>query len=326
MDRSGIRMDKIGRSALRGTGVPPVSGNAKRTGALPDPSSVEAAPLLSQQVTEARYFFLNLAPSPREAFTLVMGGREQCNPDYAVSRSSFPFYCVEYVVSGHGTLELDGRRHELRAGTVFAYAPDTHCEIRADPLDPMLKFFVSFAGRGVQPRLRRAGVTPGTARALAAHAEIVSVGEDLVREGQRSGALAGRICAALGELLLLKIEDAATLSPQASEPAREAFLRCKALIDAETPRLATLAEIARLTGVEASSVCRWFRRYQGTSPYRYLLRRKMNLAAEHLVENGGLVKEAAQRVGFTDPYHFSRMFKSVHGVAPRALLAYRHAR
>jgi len=28
-------------------------------------------------------------------------------------------------------------------------------------------------------------------------------------------------------------------------------------------------------------------------------------------------------VGFDDPYHFSRAFKAVHGVAPRALLNYR---
>jgi AraC family transcriptional regulator len=42
------------------------------------------------------------------------------------------------------------------------------------------------------------------------------------------------------------------------------------------------------------------------------------------VENGGLVKEAAQKVGFGDPFHFSRCFKSVHGVAPRDLLRYRH--
>jgi AraC-like DNA-binding protein len=49
----------------------------------------------------------------------------------------------------------------------------------------------------------------------------------------------------------------------------------------------------------------------------------MNIAAEFLVEHGGLVKEVAQRVGFADPYHFSRAFKAVHGVAPRALLRYR---
>ena len=46
----------------------------------------------------------------------------------------------------------------------------------------------------------------------------------------------------------------------------------------------------------------------------------MNLAAAFLVKGEGLVKEAAQRVGFTDPYHFSRCFKAVHGVAPKMLL------
>jgi AraC-like DNA-binding protein len=286
----------------------------------PDPSN-----LLSKQVTDARYFFLNLAPNRNEPLALVMGGREHCNPDYAVSRRTFPFYVLEYVVSGHGSVRLDGRRHALGPGIVFAYAPTTHCEIATDAQDPMVKYFLTMGGTGVPGRLRRCGLAVGGARQLAAHAEVTSVLEDLVREGQRSGSLARRICAALFELLLLKIEDTSTLAPHASEPAREAFLRCKALIDAEAERLATLEEIATAAGVEASSVCRWFRRYQGTSPYQYLLRRKMNIAAEHLVENGGLVKEAAQRVGFADPYHFSRAFKAVHGVAPRALLRYRAA-
>lgn len=284
----------------------------------------EATRLLSQQVSGARYFFLNLVPGRQESLTLALGGREHCNPDYAIVRREFPFYVLEYVLSGQGTLRLDRRRHALRPGMVYACAPTTHCEIHTDPRDPMVKYFLGLAGAGVAQRLRQCGVRPGSARQLAAHAEVTSVLEDLIREGQRSGMLARRICAALFELLLLKIEDTSTLAPQASEPAREAFLRCKALIDAGAERINTLEEIAAATRVEASSVCRWFRRYQGTSPYQYLLRRKMNLAAEHLIERGGLVKEAAQRVGFADPYHFSRAFKAVHGVAPRELLQYRH--
>ncbi|HEY9249435.1 MAG TPA: helix-turn-helix transcriptional regulator, partial [Rariglobus sp.] len=141
----------------------------------------------------------------------------------------------------------------------------------------------------------------------------------LVREGQRTGALARTICAQLFELLLLKIEDAAGAVAQ-GDPAQENFQRCKALIDAEAERLMTLREIAAAAGLEESSVCRLFRKYQDTSPYQYLLRRKMNLAAAFLVQGRGRVKEAAQRVGFADPYHFSRCFKSVHGVAPSELL------
>jgi AraC-like DNA-binding protein len=46
------------------------------------------------------------------------------------------------------------------------------------------------------------------------------------------------------------------------------------------------------------------------------MRLKMNLAAERLQQPGTLVKQVAERAGFDDPFHFSRAFKSVFGVAP----------
>jgi len=125
------------------------------------------------------------------------------------------------------------------------------------------------------------------------------------------------------ELLLLKVEEHIAHGTRRDDPARERYLRCKALIDERARRMTTLEEIATAATMEVSSVCRLFRRFHDCSPCRYLLQRKMTLAAEDLVENGGMVKEVAQRVGFSDPFHFSRCFKSVHGVAPRDLLRYR---
>jgi AraC-like DNA-binding protein len=158
---------------------------------------------------------------------------------------------------------------------------------------------------------------------LKPHAEVRTVIEDLVREGRHHGRCASRLCAALIDVLLLKIEDLATRPKRSSLGAEESFARCKALIDARTEELATLEEIAAAVKIEPSSICRLFRRFQGTSPYQYLLRRKMTVAAEFLLETGGYVKEAAQRVGFADPYHFSRCFKAVHGVSPNQLRGYR---
>ncbi|MFI5356478.1 MAG: helix-turn-helix domain-containing protein [Opitutales bacterium] len=281
--------------------------------------------LLSQQVTGTRYFFLDLAPGAQGRLRPALGGRELCNPDYAIDREAYAYDGLEYVAEGTGWVELDGIRHVLSPGTVFAYGRTTRCVIRTDPARPMVKYFVCLAGRGTGARLAAAGVGPGRVRTLATHAEMRGLFEDLIHEGQRPGRLARALGATRLELLLLKVAEHGAHGARRDDPARERFLRCKALIDERAAQMTTLAEIAVAAGLEVSSVCRLFRRFHDESPYQYLLRRKMTLAAEDLVENGGLVKEAALRVGFSDPYHFSRCFKAIHGAPPRDLLRYRRA-
>lgn len=68
-------------------------------------------------------------------------------------------------------------------------------------------------------------------------------------------------------------------------------------------------EIATAARLEASRVCRLFRRFLGVSPHQYLRRRKMALAAALLLEKGGRVQVVATRVGMDDPFHFSRSFR-----------------
>jgi len=275
--------------------------------------------LLSRQVSGSRLFFLHLAPGRRGGCALALGGREHCNPDYVIRRDHFDFHVLEYVAEGRGDVMLDGEGHELVPGSVFAYAPTTQCELRTKPDDPMVKYFLCLAGRGARRLLTRAAVPPGNVRRLVAHRELTGIFEDLIREGQHAGTRTKEICAVLLELLVLKLSVAAERSASPGDVGRESFLRCKALVDARTEEMSSLREIATAAGLDVSSVCRLFRRFQGTSPYQYLLRRKMNLAAEFLIDQGVMVKEAALRVGFADPFHFSRCFKAVHGVAPSEL-------
>jgi AraC-like DNA-binding protein len=70
--------------------------------------------------------------------------------------------------------------------------------------------------------------------------------------------------------------------------------------------------------VDTAYVCRLFRRFDHQSPYRFLMRLKMNAAAGQLAQPGALVKNVAAELGFTNPFHFSRVFKSVFAVPPDA--------
>lgn len=272
--------------------------------------------LLSEQVIRSSAFFLDVAPSARIACTLALAGCERCSSDYALDRPRYAYHVLEYVAEGAGEVVMDGMRHPLAPGTLFSYGPNTRCVLRTDPAAPMLKYFFALTGRSVVGRLRQAGIEPGSVRAIRAHAEIQSVAGDLIREGQRTGPRVRAVCLTLLDLLLLKIENALSVEAHEGSLAQENFQRVKALIDVRCCELRTLEEIARQSGMDVSSVCRLFRRFEGVTPYQYLLRRKMALAAGYLIDSPLLVKEVARRVGFDDPYHFSRCFTRVHGVSP----------
>src|ERR1700690_602474 len=96
-----------------------------------------AAPeFFSPQVSAARRFFLNLNPPKRTPLSVVSGGCEDCAPDYEIHRPTFPFYSIEYVVRGRGTLKLQNRSYTLRPGSVFSYGPGVRQDINADANDP----------------------------------------------------------------------------------------------------------------------------------------------------------------------------------------------
>ena len=279
--------------------------------------------LLSGQVSGSRYFFLNLSGGKRgRAAGLAFGGREHCNPDYRIDRASFAYGVVEFVAEGVGWVRIGGgSRMTIGPGSVVVCRRTSALEMATDPARPMVKYFLCLSGDAALRRLARAGLVMDGVSVLSAPGEVRSVLDELLREGRRPGARAAEICGVLFELLLLKLAEAAPRGGEAGEgaAARENFLRCKAVLDERAESLATLEEAAKAAQLDVSSVCRLFRRFQGISPYQYLLRRKMNLAAEFLVDGRGLVKEAAQLVGFADPYHFSRCFKAVHGVPPSGL-------
>lgn len=273
--------------------------------------------MLSTQVSRSRYFFLGLTGSGRSGVIPTYGGFEQCNPDYVIEREHPEMAAIELVVAGRGMVRLNGGAMPLEPGVLYYYDRRTRLEISSDPAQPMAKYFLCLSGAGAPARLRAAGLRPATAVRLALFAEVQHGFEELIREGQHHRPATERICRALVEILLLKIGDLAGLSGEKGRGAEATFLRCRAAVENQAARLHTLGEIAAAVGVEASQLCRLFRRYQGISPYQFLLRRKMALAAERLLEPGVRVKEAAAAVGFADPFHFSRCFKQVHRVSPK---------
>jgi len=275
---------------------------------------------ISDQVSEARYFFLENASTTRTRapLSVVCGGYEACAADYQIQRDTFKYHSIEHVIRGHGRLTLGGRSYDLKPGSTYSYGPGRPHEIYADPRDPPSKYFVDFIGRGATALLNSAALPSGTVRRLVPGGDVVQLLELLIRNGTRPNPHTPRVCQALLETIAAKIAEPSHVGEDAEkgDRSRLTYLHCREILDRHFLGLHSLQELAERCGLDQAYLCRLFRRFDTDSPYRALIRNKMNYAAIALVRSDRLVKQIASELGYRDPYQFSRAFTRIHGASP----------
>ena len=80
-----------------------------------------------------------------------------------------------------------------------------------------------------------------------------------------------------------------------------------------------LLQAHRAARISRNGLILKFRARMRTTPARYLWRRRAERGATMLYETGHSIAEIADRCGFQNPFHFSRMIKAHFGVSPKAL-------
>jgi AraC-like DNA-binding protein len=106
---------------------------------------------------------------------------------------------------------------------------------------------------------------------------------------------------------------------------RERINRTIRYIQEHLPEPIDVDLLSELAGLSPSHLTRLFRELTGRSPMDYLRRARVQQARQLLGDVDLSIKEIASRVGFDDPYHFSKVFHRIDGLPPslyrEALLA-----
>lgn len=111
-------------------------------------------------------------------------------------------------------------------------------------------------------------------------------------------------------------------SPVAS-PDEILVLQVAGLLDEAPAERLSVAEIAALLHLTPRQLIYRFHNYRFHNavdePLALWVRRRRVAAARQLLSQGRSVTDVAEQLGFANPYHFSRTFKAVTGLAPSAV-------
>lgn len=125
---------------------------------------------------------------------------------------------------------------------------------------------------------------------------------------------------ALDEIAVL-LADGLLANDQSAKRSTSKLIDLKAInqardyLEANLERPVTSDELEEICEQDRFSLARQFRKALGTSPYRYQLLRRLDLARAEIQEGNSLVN-AAINAGFSDQAHMSRHFKSTYGISP----------
>lgn len=235
------------------------------------------------------------------------------DPKYFIERKRSDYFIFEYIKSGKGYLEISGKEYTLTADCIYIIKPGAaKHRYGADKKDPYEKIWINFFSDFFTDILNAFGLLE---EVVFENTNCGELFEQLITLGKEHSDN-DEIYLTASEILfkivlnLVKSHQQKLLSPTANI--------IKECLDRSLYRKITIEDLAQEINISKSQMCREFKKYFSTTPYQYLIDKRINIAKNLLTRTTLSIKEISNTLCFVDEYYFSNAFKKKIGISPRA--------
>jgi AraC-like DNA-binding protein len=233
-------------------------------------------------------------------------GEQECEPSHSFGPCARSFHLLHYVFSGTGQYHSPNGSHQVEKGQIFVIRPGEITTYTADDKNPWHYSWVGFDCAVDLGSLFEADIIEAP--------ECARIFNDFMRSGRMENGRELYICGKIYELLALLSTREGHVGNRASRYAKMA----QNYIETHLIQELRVNKLAASLNLDRAYFSKIFRKHTGKSPQRYIVDLRLDKAAELLAYQDVAPGEAAQLVGYTDIYNFSRMFKRRFGTPPSA--------
>lgn len=224
-----------------------------------------------------------------------------------------------YCTAGRGFYRCGNREWQVGPGELLYCPPLSHHRYGADQKNPWTIFWFHVSGPEISVYSKLLGFTPQQPvirvgirpRAIAAFHTLFHFLKPPLTES-RMAALGGAGRLLLATFAMESGEESAT------EEIGAGIQRVMDFMENHVEDQAEVDQWLKLFGGSRSHFQRQFKLSTGHGPHDYFLRLKIRRACGYLMGSGLRIAEIGERLGFKDPFYFSRLFRKITGGNPRA--------
>lgn len=265
---------------------------------------------------------------PSETFIdlcLYQYGHEKCTPGHLFGPATRNHYLFHYVLSGTGTLMATNSKgqnvnYQVRSGQGFMIFPGQITTYVADIQVPWEYVWVEFDGLRTTEILNVCGFSKDAPVYMAHSREArKKMADELIYISQNSEQSPFHLMGHFYLFADLLAQSVARPQPATTSKMSDYYIKeAVNFIEQNFQNDISIEDVAAVCGINRSYLGRIFRTSTGRSPQEFLIHYRMTKAAELLKLTTLSIGDIGSAVGYENALHFSRAFKNVYGVSPRA--------
>ncbi len=249
-----------------------------------------------------------------DTFLCTLAGVTYPNTDYRIHCDPSLLFVFEYVISGKGYIEHQGKLYPVQAGDFYMFKKGAKVTYYADRNDPYEKIWMNMDGALLENMINlfvSGEVYTAPANVLdlflAAHNKLEQINSSNIT------AMNADIFNLLFEILMTATKE--VYFPSAP-PKYSLDERIKNYIDANLYNDISLDDISEKFEITKMHIIRVFKKKYNTTPIQYLIDRKIGIAKSLLTGTVMPIKDISALLHYSNTQHFSSTFKNAVGTTP----------
>lgn len=247
-------------------------------------------------------------------------GMQQCKPGHTYGYTARPEYHLHFILDGKGYFEINGRRHTLTRGQLFVVPPNVSSYVyQADQEKPWYYAWIAFNGTQADRLMAKAGFdeTHVIRDANIPPEEFTELIYEMLKASQLTIANELDRAGYLYLIMALLIESNKPAPANDQHSVDNYIKHALQYIQFNYNRNINVQDIVNYVGINRSYFSYIFSQKMNMSPKEYLQQFRIEKAKTLLLDPSAPIAEIALKVGYKDPFIFSKNFKKTEGISPR---------